>query len=61
MQVEREDAERRRIEMMKKEIQYRESDNIKNIVKNAESKINQIVDKGQQVLYEKKHSREDFE
>ena len=47
LQLEREEAEKRRIEMMKKEINYRDTQNIMSIVKNTESHINNIVEKGQ--------------
>ncbi len=61
MQLEREEAEKRRIDMMKKEIQYRENDNLMNVLKTTENKIHQIVDRGQQQLYEKKNSREEVD
>jgi len=46
MQIEREEAEARRIEMMKKEIEMREKDNLMQYINKTGDKINHIVDKG---------------
>jgi len=47
LQLEREEADRRRTEMMKKEINYRDTENLMTMLKKTENQINNIVDRGQ--------------
>lgn len=47
LQEERESAERRRTEMMKKEVETRDTQNFMHFIKSTENKINNIVEKGQ--------------
>jgi len=46
MREDREEADKRRFEMMKKEHEIRESKNFMSFIKNTEDKINDIVHRG---------------
>ena len=58
MREDREEADKRRFVMMKKEHEIRESKNFMSFIKNTEDKINDIVHRGQQVMLDRQASEE---